>query len=100
MGFFDDVGDFFKDSGSAVFNEVVKPVYNEVVKPGVKIGVGIGGKLLNGGGKVLDKGLDKLDRAGDAALDMASLLKSPFFLIGGGILAVILIPQILSATRK
>ena len=100
MGFFDDVGDFFKDSGSAVFNEVVKPVYNEVVKPVVKIGVGIGGKILNGGGKVLDKGLDKLDRAGDAALDMANILKSPFFLIGAGILAVILIPQILSATRK
>ena len=89
MGFFDDVGDFFKDSTSAVFNEVVKPGWNMVVKP-------IGGKILNSGEKILDKGLDKLDRAGDTALDIASLLKSPFFLIGGGILAVILIPQILS----
>ena len=100
MGFFDDVGDFFKDSGSAVFNEVVKPGWNEVVKPGWNMVVKpIGGKLLNSGGKILDKGLDKLDRAGDAALDIASLLKSPFFLIGGGILAVILIPQILSARK-
>ena len=93
MGFFDDVGGFFKDAGSAAFNEVVKPGWNMIVKP-------IGGKILNGAERIADKGLDKLDRAGDTALDIAGLLKSPFFLIGGAILAVVLIPPILSATRR
>lgn len=90
MGFFNQIGDFFKDD---VFGGVIKPVFNEVVKPVV-------GDLYSDVAKPLVKtGVNVVSQTAQNATDfsknLGNLVTNPVIWIGGLVVAVIVLPRIL-----
>ena len=104
MGFFDSVGDFFKDRvygdflkpvGEGAWNSVLKPVYTSVVKPVVGDSYqGIVKPLINTTGGIINTGGRFVDKSADNFLNLQSMVSSPLFLIGVGIVAIIVLPKV------
>ena len=70
-----------------VYKKVIKPVFNKVIKP-----------VFDKGMKVLDKGIDTGMKMADLGVKTATgfskILTNPIMLIGGGILAVVVLTKI------
>ena len=98
--FLDDIGDFFENTVwnnglkkvvEPVFNEVVKPVttdvYGGLVKPVIGATGQVGGQLIRTGGNFVEKSTENI-------LNLQGLISNPIFLLGVGVVAIILVPKI------
>ena len=98
MGLFDDVGDWLKGAANTVAGGF-KDLYDDVLRPvGTTVfngGVSLVNRAVNFTEKVADKGLDFADRTGQSVTKFSDMLSSPFLIIGIGIVAVIVLPQLL-----
>jgi hypothetical protein len=105
MGFFDSIGDAFtgawswtKGAVSDVYNSVLKPVgqdaYNMVAKPAMNFE----GELFNTGSTVAKAGGRFAEGTASNLLKveqgLGNFISSPFFYIGIGLVAVIVIPKL------
>ena len=87
MGFFDDVGSWISGAARDVYSTVLKPVGNGVVS--------LTNRVVNFGGDVADKGLNFLQKEGDAINDFSSTLSNPIFMIGALIVAAVVLPKLI-----
>ena len=82
------VGDFvYKKVIKPVFGKVIKPVFDKVVKPVFDGGMKIFNKGINASTKMMDLGVS-------TATGFSKILTNPIMLIGGGILAVVVLTKI------
>lgn len=76
-----------KPVGEFVINKAIKPVFNKVVKP-----------VFDGGMKVFNSGVNATTKMMDLGVNTATgfskILTSPIMLIGGGILAIVVLTKI------
>lgn len=106
MGFFDSIGDAFsgawnwtKGAAGDIYNEVLKPVgkdaYNIIGKPAM----GFEGQLFNTASGVVRTGEKLVQGTAGNVLKVeegvASFISSPFFYIGLGLVAVIVLPKVI-----
>lgn len=99
MGFFDSIGDFFKDDiYGKILKPVVEPVFDDVIKPvvgdvyqAVKPIIGATGQV---GAQVIRTGGNFVERSTENMLNLQGLISNPIFLIGVGVVAIILVPKI------
>jgi hypothetical protein len=91
MGFFQDVGGWFKGAATDVYNEVLKPVGTTVWGGAVSLG----NRVVNLGENVADKGVNFLERQGNAINSFSETLSNPIFMIGAVIVAAIVLPKLL-----
>jgi hypothetical protein len=104
MGFLDSISDFFKDDvyggflkpvGEGAWNSVIKPIYSGVVKPIASDSYqGIVKPLINTTGGLINTGGRFVDKSADNFLNLQSMISSPLFLIGVGIVAIIVLPKV------
>jgi hypothetical protein len=115
MGFFGDIGDFFKKTVSTVgdgfkkvgetvysgvikpvYSGVVKPVFDGVVKPVVTGAVGVvgrvGGKAVSVAERIADRGMNTVD-------GISKVVTNPLVIGLGLLAAVVIVPPLLSKGR-
>ena len=96
---------FYNTILKPAFDTVIKPAYNQVVKPVGKAighiaqkGLETGENLITGGmdfsQKFVDKGRQGILNVEDGAVNLTKLLSNPLVLIGGGILALVVVSKI------
>jgi hypothetical protein len=95
----------YKSVIKPVYKSVIKPVYKSVVKPAGKLVSRVGGKILSTGEHMVDNGLDFSEKFTKGNQDLAlgaqkgvggliDVLSNPLVMIGGGILALVLVTKI------
>ena len=98
MGFFDDVGDWISGAANTV-GDGLKDLYNDVIKPASTTvwngGVSIVNRAVNFGEKAGNIGLNFAERTGNSVSNFGDLLSNPFLIIGGLIVAAIVLPKLL-----
>ena len=109
MGIFGDIFDGFKSIGETIgsgvkgvfgtiSDNVIKPVLGAGVQVVGTVGNTLGsavGTVGNLGGKVLDTAGGLANRGLDIVQKPFDIISSPIFLIGAGIIAVIVLPKLL-----
>ena len=97
MGFFDSISSGFKgvfngakDFGGSIFNTAkggVSSIFSGLKDVAAPITTAAG-KILDTAGKFAEKGLNRLD-------SVADMLSNPLFLIGGGIIALMILSKVM-----
>jgi hypothetical protein len=84
-----------KPVGEFIYNKALKPVYNKVLKP---VFNGVVKPVFDGGMKVFNKSIDAgtkmMDLGVSTATGFSKILTNPIMLIGGGILAIVVLTKV------
>lgn len=98
MTIFDDVGNWISGAASSVADGFVK-LYDDVLKPvGTTLwngGISLTNRVVNFGERVGDVGLNFAEKTGNSVTKFGDMISNPFIIIGGLIVAAIVLPKLL-----
>lgn len=107
MGFFSNVGNWFKGAANTIHNSVLKPVYENAIKPVYEkavvpvfnAGVGVVTKVAEKAEQVVDIGINAVKNTSENLAGFGKLLSNPVVLIGGLVVGGIILTKVLEAKR-